>query len=466
MFGKNKSDELLEMIRMKQEMTGGQMMNLIVQLSIPSILAQLTSILMFYIDAAMVGSLGAEASAAIGIVETTSWLVGSISSAAAMGFSVQVAHFIGGSDFVQARKVFRQGLMAMLVFSLFVMLACVSIAWPLPVWLGGSEEIHRDASVYFGIFGLCAPFFQFNMLANGMLKCSGNMRIPSILSIMVCVLDVVFNYIFIFVFGLGVMGAAIGTALAEATGCLMSMWFAVFRSKDLSLNHEPGRWRFEWQYIRSALRISMPMGGQSLLMSGAQIVSTIIVAPLGMVAIAANSLAVTAESLCYMPGYGIGEAATTLVGQSIGAGQRQVAMSFARMTIGLGMAVMAVMGVVMWVFAPEMIGFLSPVAEIRAMGTEALRIEAWAEPFFAASIVSYSICVGAGDTFKPAMMNLGSMWLVRLTLAAILAPTYGLAGVWTAMAIELTFRGVIFLWRIFSGHWLKKTAPASQPPER
>ena len=85
-----------------------------------------------------------------------------------------------------------------------------------------------------------------------------------------------------------------------------------------------------------------------------------------------------------------------------------------------------------------------------------MRIEAWAEPFFAAAIVSYSICIGAGDTFKPAMMNLGSMWIVRLTLAAILAPTYGLAGVWTAMAIELTFRGCIFLWRIFyTGKWLK-----------
>jgi Na+-driven multidrug efflux pump len=102
-----------------------------------------------------------------------------------------------------------------------------------------------------------------------------------------------------------------------------------------------------------------------------------------------------------------------------------------------------------------MIGFLSPVEEIRSLGTEALRIEAWAEPFFAASIVSYSICIGAGDTFRPAMMNLGSMWLVRLTMAATLAPVYGLAGVWTAMAIELTFRGCIFLWRIFRGTWLK-----------
>ena len=455
-LSKNKSDELLEMIRNRQEMTSNQKMNLIVQLSIPSILAQVTSILMFYIDAAMVGSLGAEASAAIGLVESTMWLFGALTGAVAMGFSVQVAHFIGASDFRQAREVFRQSIMASAIFSVVIAIVAVAISGPLPIWLGGSEEIHRDSSVYFGIFALCMPFMMMRSIASSMLKCAGNMRIPSILSVLMCVLDVIFNYIGIYVLHLGVVGAALGTALSFIIIGVWMMWFSVYRSSELSLNKEPGSWKFRGEYIRNAIKIGSPMAAQNLLMSGAQIVSTMIVAPLGMMSIAANSFAITAESLCYMPGYGIGEAATTLVGQSIGARQGHLAKSFASMTIFLGMAVMALMGVVMWIFAPEMIGFLSPVAEIRSLGTEALRIEAWAEPFFAAAIVSYSICIGAGDTFKPAMMNLGSMWIVRLTLAAILAPTYGLAGVWTAMAIELTFRGCIFLWRIFyTGKWLK-----------
>ena len=461
MLSQKKSDELLEMIRNKQGMTGNQKMNLIVQLSIPSILAQISSILMFYIDAAMVGSLGAEASAAIGLVESTMWLFGALTGSVAMGFSVQVAHFIGASDFRQAREVFRQSIMASAIFALVLGAAALAISGPLPIWLGGTEEIHRDSSIYFGIYALCMPFMMMRSIASGMLKCAGNMRVPSILSVLMCILDVVFNYICIFVFHLGVVGAALGTALSFIIIGVWMMWFSVFRSSELSLNQEPGVWRFQWEYIRNAIKIGSPMAAQNMLMSGAQIVSTMIVAPLGVMSIAANSFAVTAESLCYMPGYGIGEAATTLVGQSIGARQGNLAKSFARMTIFLGMAVMALMGVVMWIFAPEMIGFLSPVAEIRSLGTEALRIEAWAEPFFAASIVSYSICVGAGDTFKPALMNLGSMWLVRLTLAAALAPVYGLAGVWTAMAIELTFRGLIFLWRIFSGKWLNSFRKAT-----
>ena len=198
------------------------------------------------------------------------------------------------------------------------------------------------------------------------------------------------------------------------------------------------------------------MGLQHLLMGGAQIVSTMIVAPLGTVAIAANSLAITVESLCYMPGFGIAEAATTLVGQGIGAGQRLLTRSLAMMSVGLGIAVMTVMGMLMAVFSPELMSLMSPVEAVIAEGASVLRIEAWAEPMFAASIVCNGVFIGAGDTIIPAIMSLGSMWAVRLTMAATLAPKFGLKGVWTAMAIELLFRGSIFLTRLFKGKWAEK----------
>ena len=456
MFSMKNSDALLEMIRKKQQMTTGQKMSLIVWLSVPGILAQITTVLMFYIDAAMVGHLGAKESASIGLIESSTWLFGSITNAAAMGFAVQVAHFIGADDFRKARDVFRHAILCTMIFSFFIALGGVIISGDLPYLLGGSKEIADDATIYFMVFMFIMPFFQLSTLSGAMLKSSGDMRIPSIMSILMCVFDVVFNYIFIFIFHLGVLGAAMGTAISIILGALGQAYFAVFRNKILSLRLD--RHRFVWNsgYVLNALKISSPMAAQSMLMGGAQIVSTIIVAPLGMFAIAANSFAVTAESLCYMPGYGIGEAATTLIGQSIGAGQRALTKSFARMTILLGMAVMAFMGIVMYVFAPEMIGFLSPIEDIRSLGINVLRIEAFAEPFFAASIVGYSICVGAGDTLRPALMNLVSMWLVRLTLAAMLAPRYGLPGVWFAMAVELTFRGTIFLIRIYRGKWLKE----------
>ncbi|MBM6992351.1 MAG: MATE family efflux transporter [Prevotella sp.] len=455
MLSNKRSEILLAKIREQLPMTGREKLNLIVELSIPSMLAQITTVMMFFIDASMVGHLGAAASASIGLIETTTWLMGSVMGATSIGFSVQVAHFIGANDFVKARQVFRHALVCGLVFSLFMAMVGVSIHNPLPHWLGGGNDITHDSSVYFLIFSLTLPVVLLYHLMSAMQKSSGDMRIPSILSIMMCVLDVAFNYLYIYILDLGVMGAALGTTCAYVVTVIPMSYIALRKNKILALHldHEPFRW--VWDYVRNALKISLPIAIQQMLMSGAQVVSTLIVAPLGNIAIAANSFAITAESLCYMPGYGIGDAASTLVGQTHGAGRQDLCKSFAHLTIGLGMLVMAFMGLVMYVFAPEMIGFLSPVAEIRELGTQVLRIEAFAEPFFAASIVSYSVCVGAGDTLKPAVMNLVSMWCVRLSLAWWLAQDYGLRGVWFAMAIELTFRGIIFLVRIWSGSWMK-----------
>ena len=450
------SELLLSYIREGRTMTQREKLWLIVSLSIPSILAQISATVMFFIDASMVGHLGAKASAAIGLVETTGWLMGGLASAANMGFSVQVAHFIGANDFEAARRVLRQSLVCCLLWALMTSMISVIIAPFLPYWMGGSEEIAHDASVYFAIFGFCGIFFQMEGLAGSMLKCSGNMKIPSMLNIGMCVMDVVFNYIFIYILDLGVMGAAIGTGVAMLITAVLMLYFVLVKSKILSLVGRSGSFKPKSDTVGTAVKIGAPMGLQHLLMGGAYIVSTMIVAPLGTIAIAAHSLAITVESLCYMPGFGIAEAATTLVGQGIGAGQKLLTRSFAYMSVGLGIAVMTFMGMLMWIFAPELMAIMSPVEEVIAQGTQVLRIEAWVEPLFAAAIVANGVFIGAGDTIIPAIMSLASMWAVRLTLAATLAPKYGLKGVWTAMAIELSFRGSIFLVRLFKGGWANK----------
>jgi len=438
----------LAYIREGREMSRNEKLRLIVSLSIPSILAQISATVMFFIDASMVGHLGAKASAAIGLVETTGWLMGGLASAANMGFSVQVAHAIGANDFEKARRVLRQSLVCCLIWALSITTVALSISPWLPYWLGGSAEIAHDATMYFAIFAGCGIFFQMEGLAGSMLKCSGNMKVPSALNILMCVMDVVFNYLFIYILQMGVVGAAIGTGLAMLVTAGLMLYHMLTRSDMLRLKGRPGSFRPKRDIVVNAVKIGGPMGLQHVLMGSAQVVSTLIVAPLGTVAIAAHSLAITVESLCYMPGYGIAEAATTLVGQSVGAGQRLLTRSLAAMSTGLGICVMTVMGVLMFVFAPELMSVLTPVDEMISLGTDCLRIEAFAEPMFAAAIVCNGIFVGAGDTLKPAIMSLLSMWGVRLTLAALLATSYGLTGVWTAMAIELTFRGLIFLARL------------------
>ena len=469
--GKKRTDRLLSLIREGQPMSWRQQFQLAAYLSVPAILAQFSSIAMEYIDASMVGSLGANASASIGLVSTTTWLFGGVCAAAATGFSVQVAHLIGAGDFVRARKVLRQSVTALTVFGLLMAALGVAVSGALPGWLGGDEVIRRDSTLYFRIFSSFLPALQLNFLAGGMLRCSGNMRVPSLLNVLMCLLDVIFNFFLIFptremiLFGspvvvpgagLGVEGAALGTVSAETVTCGLMLWYLFRRSPMLKLTGESGRFLPQRSTLRNAARIGLPMGLEHIAICSAQIMTTVIVAPLGVIAIAANSFAIIAESLCYMPGYGISEAATTLVGQSLGAGRVRLLRRFSNITVISGMTIMGLMGVVLYVAAPQIIGVMTPVEEIRVLGVEILRIEAYAEPMFAAAIVTYGVFVGVGNTLVPSLMNLFSIWGVRLVLASLLAPTMGLKGVWLAMSIELCFRGLIFLIRLWRGKWIGK----------
>lgn len=442
------------MIRDGGEMTRSDMLRLTLLLSAPAMMAQLSDIVMQYIDAAMVGELGAKASASIGIVSTTIWLMGGLCGSAAIGFSVQVAHAFGAKNFEEARSVMRQSYVACLSWALILCAIGCSIAPYLPIWLGGEEAIQHDASTYFFIFCAALPIIMARRLSGAMLRCSGEMKIPAFINVLSCVLDVLFNFIFIKVMSLGVLGAALGTLVAQALSCVLMVYFLLVKHKDLNLIEHKGSFRLKKITLLKGLKIGGPIGIEHLIMCGAQIMSTIIVAPLGTIAIAANSFGITIEALCYMPGYGIGEAATTLVGQSLGAKRAPLARSFGWITTLSGIAIMTFMGVIMYAFAPEMMSIMTPDSEVQALATEALRIEAFAEPMFAASIVAYGVFVGAGDTIIPCTMNLGSIWAVRITLAALLAGNYGLQGVWFAMAVELCFRGLIFLWRLSGSKWL------------
>lgn len=431
-------------------------------------LAQLSSIAMQYIDASMVGRLGADDSASIGLVSTSLWLFWGICSAMTSGYSVQVAHCVGARDDEGARKVLREGITSSLIFSIITAIIGIAIAFPLPHWLGGSETICPKASLYFIVFVAALPLLTLNYLGCGVLRCVGNMKVPSILSGMMCALDCILNFLLIFPThhydlgeftltipgaDLGVLGAALGTVGAEAICAAVVMYYACVRQPELRIFRSKGSFRPTRFITRKAASISAPMTLEHGVICGAQIAITMIVAPLGIVAIAANAFAVTAESLCYMPGYGIGDAATALTGQSHGAGRPRLVRQFGFMSVGLGMAIMSVMGVLMYFFATDIMSVITPVEEIKSLGAEVLRIEAFAEPMFAASIVAYGVFVGVGQTTLPAIMNFGSIWVVRVPLAWLLARSMGLRGVWTAMCIELIFRGTIFLIRLLFTRW-------------
>lgn len=455
MKGKSTKDMLLGKIRNGLEMTAGEQARLALILSVPAILAQLSTVLMSYIDSAMVGNLGATPAASIGLVSTSTWIFGGFCMATSSGFSVQVAHLIGANDFAKARDVLRMALTSVLVFSVTLSLIGLAIAGSLPGWLGGNSDISHDATAYFAIYAAFLPMMQLCFTSGSMLQASGNMKLPSILNVLMCIMDVAFNYLFIYGMDMGVKGAALGTGMAEAVTAALMLWFLTMRSPELRLTQDKGSFMPDKACLRHAFGITGPMWLQNVISRGAYIASTVIVAPLGTIAIAANSFAITAESFCYMPGYGIQEASTTLIGQSLGAGRKQLARRFAGINITLGAGLMGLLGILMYILAPQMMDVLSNDPEVIALGAKVLRIEAFAELMYGASIVAYGCCVGGGDTLVASILNLVSMWVVRIGLAVILTPKMGLTGYWLAMCIELNVRGLLFLWRIWGKKWMK-----------
>lgn len=415
------------------------------KLSLPAILTQITTIAMQYIDSAMVGALGPEASASIGLVSSTTWLMNGVTYAVAAGFSVQVAHQIGGGRDDKARNVVRHGLVTAAIISGVLCLIGLLISGQLPVWLGGDAAIRTNATRYFMTFALMLPFSQQNSLNSSFLQCSGDMVTPSILNGLMCLLDVVFNALLIPIYG--VLGAGLGTMLACVVVSLLMMWCCCVRNKRLSLlRREKGN--YDRGIIITAFRIGAPVAVQEIAMNGAMVVSTRIISPLGSKAIAAHSFAITAESICYMPGYGIGSAATTLVGRCIGARDVGLAKRYGNICTAMGAALMGLTGSVMMFACPMVFALLTPDPQVRTLAAEVLRIGLLAEPLFGVSIVAAGALRGTGDTFVPSMLNLGSIWIVRIGLALILVKMLGLYGMWIAMFVELCVRGLLMLYRL------------------
>ena len=440
-------EQLSAQMRRGEQVPLRHTMQVVLTLSIPSILQQIVVTAVEYIDAAMVGHIGASATASIGIVSSSTWLMHGMLAGLYMSFAIQVAQYLGADRQDDARGVLRQSMIFNLVVGLAAAAFGIGISRFLPGWLGADSS---------------------------MLRSSGDALTPGLISVLTCVLDVIFNFCLInptremvvfgrtmTVWGLGwgVPGAALGTALATAISGVLTLAILLLRDGPLCIR-KPGSWHITKACLQNLWKVGAPLAAERAVLSSAQVLLIRIVSGLGTTAIAANSLGVSAESLCYMAGYGIQDASLALVGQAVGANRRDMAKNFAWLCTGMGIGIMALTGVGMYIFAPNLMGIFTADAAVIALGAQVLRIEALAEPMFGASIVASGAMQGAGDSTGCFVLNLVSMWGIRLTLASLLAPHFGLVGVWMAMSFELTMRGVLFLVRLVRGRWLDKGALA------
>ena len=327
-------EQLSARMRQGETIPSRQTAQVALALSIPSILEQLVVTAMGYIDAAMVGHIGAEATASIGIVSSSTWLLHGVLVGLYTALSIQIAQYLGADRQDDARSVLRQAMLFNVILGVGAALFGLGISPFLPGWLGADPSLRANATAYFAIWSTALPFTMAMGMYTSILRAEGYALTASLISVLVCVLDAIFNFflinptrtlwgITVWGAGLGVPGAALGTALATVVGGLLALAILLLRKGPLCIR-KPAPWKITRSCLRNLLWVGGPLAGERAAISLAQVVVVRIVAGLGTVAIAANSLAVNAEGLCYMAGYGIQSAAVTLIGQAVGANRKDI----------------------------------------------------------------------------------------------------------------------------------------------
>lgn len=436
------------------------------RLSWPAIMEQLLSMLVSYADTAMVGALGSDATAAVSVVSSSIWTVGGILAGIGVGYSVQVANAVGARDERKARRVIRQGALAVMVVGLLVLTVMQLLAPFIPRWLGADQVVYPLAVSYLRWVTLGLPFSTALAVFSAILRCTGDTKTPLVLNGLANVVNIIFNFFLIYPTrqwrgitipgaGLGVAGAAIGTAASVAlAGCLIVRHTFFRRGYPVSQGPDED-YRPDREIIKNAVVLGVPYIGERLTVNLGQILMTGLVAHVGTVALAANHIAVTIEGICYLPAFGVSFAATALVGQSVGAGSRENARSYGALSGWLGLWMSVGTGTLLFLLAPWLAAIFTPDGAVVAETVKVLRIVAFAEPCFGLSIVLSGALRGANDVRFPMVCSLGSMWGVRIVAANVLVHRFhwGLEAVWTAMSLDLILRGVLCALRWRSRRW-------------
>ncbi len=439
----------------------------VLKLAVPSILENLLLSMVEYMDTAMVGTMGPLATAAVAVNSPVTWLFNATILAVSVGGTVAVAQSIGAGNNEKAGKLTDQAFLAVCCFSVAVTAGLLLLSAYIPSWMGAEPDIVDSSISYMRIIALGMPFSFITIVFNGILRGAGDTKTPMFLNILTNICNVAGNFLLIFPSrdisvggttihmwgaGWGIDGAAISTTLSRVlAGALIIMVMLRQPVVRLTLSSlAPNR-----ALTQEILRIGVPSALERLSISGGQIVYFRVVSGLGTACLAAHQLANTAESIAYMPAFGFQIAATTLVGQYVGAKDYKGARESGRTTFYLCAICIAGFSALLYFGAEFLIGLFTPSAEVVREGAAALRIMAVAEVFSASASVYTGALRGAGDTKQPFFVSLVSMWGIRLPAALLFVKVLnlGLPGAWYAMAMDLVIRGVLMALRFHRGSW-------------
>jgi len=439
-------------------MSPDQMRKSILRLAWPVIAEMALTTVTQIVDTAMVGRLGAPAVAAVAMSFQPLWIAIGVFTGLGVGTTALVARLCGSQERSEADKVLTQSLIVSAVLGMALFLLTYPNAKYIVQFMGGEPEVVSLGASYLRVLLPGLSFMLVHMVASAALRGAGDTRTPMKINVMINLLNVCGNALLIFgLFGfpaLGVVGAGIATSVSRIFGCCLMLCLLASGNKAINLNLETVK-RLEFTYIPRVIKVGIPAALERLAISGGQLIYARSIVLLGTIPYAAHAISINAEAISYMPGYGFAMAATTLVGQNMGAGKPDVAERSVWETLRIGSAIMGFMGVLFFLFPEFFMRIYTNELEVIALGRVTLRTMGIAQIPLAVGFIIPGALRGAGDTRSVLYSTIIGMWGVRLGVTYILVYWFqmGLLGAWLAMAADWFLRSVYVLARFKSGSW-------------
>lgn len=451
------------------------MIAVILSLAWPTMLEQLMQTAVQYIDTAMVGSLGTSATAAVGATTTVNWLINSSISAMSVGFLAFISQALGAKDKDSAVRAVSQAVLAVLVTGIFFTIVTVSLSGVIPVWMRVEEGIRSLASTYFLILYLPMLPRAATIIFGTVLRAAGDTKTPMKIGVLVNFVNVVLNFLMIYptrtltIFsfsitmpgaGMGVVGAAIASAIAFAVG---GIYITIVLWQHPLVSPRGQRIRPDLTILRPCLKVALPNMLQRFGTSLGYVAFAAMINSLGEVATAAHTIANTVESAFYIPGYGMQTAAATLAGNAYGARDKKRMEDLANMFIPIEILLMIFTGSCLFALAPSLMKIFSSSAAVIGLGSTVLRMVAVSEPFYGFSIIVEGMMQGVGKTKRPFVYNILGMWCVRIigTFLCTQMLGFGLVSAWACMIAHNLLLFVLFLITYIRGNWNPMNANAA-----
>lgn len=415
----------------------------LIALSIPTLLEEMLRTLLQYVDTAMVGRLGEQATAAVSVTTTITWLVNSISFAASVAVLAMISKAVGSGNEELVRKIAQQALLLTAVFGIVTGAISILLSPYIPAWMGAEEAVRKPASVYFTIVSIPMLFRSATIILGAAIRGTKDTKTPMFINVGSNLLNAVLNYLLIYTAGLGVAGAAIASAISYTlAGMLM---FAAYRRNRL-LRWEWSSFGIEKDLLRECAGIGVPVLGTNMASCLGYVVFAGLVSGMGTTVFAAHSIAVTAETMFYIPGYGLRTATSTLVGISLGENNKRKLQAVSRLSILMTVGMMCISGVVLYLVSYPLMCLFTPVPVVAELGAEMLKLVAFSEPFFGLMVVLEGIYYGMGRTRYAFLAETGSMWGIRIlfTFLCVTVWKLDLRAVWYCMIADNVCKALLF----------------------